>query len=106
MSMSGSVRFWLFSREFSLRCDPGQEERLHFLVSRLKERLEALSVTMPPAQRSLPAQMELLVMAAVTFADEFSGCERSAKSFAGCLSCRTFTDAFFGYLGGGLTGSP
>ena len=66
-----AIRFWLFGREFSLRCDPGQEERLHFLVNRLKERVEALSVTLPAAQRSVPAQMELLVMACITFADEF-----------------------------------
>lgn len=67
-----SVRFWMFGREFSLACDDGQEPRLHFLVARLKERVEAITAAAQgPTMRGTPAQMEILVMAAVTFADEF-----------------------------------
>jgi cell division protein ZapA len=68
-----AVRFWMFGREFSLACDDGQEPRLHFLVARLKERVEAIAAAAQGnnPHRTIPAQMEMLVMAAITFADEF-----------------------------------
>lgn len=66
-----AIRFWLLGREFSLTCDAGQEARLEWLVGRLKERVEALSDVAPAANRNTQAQMQLLVLAAVTFADEF-----------------------------------
>lgn len=66
-----AIRFWLLGREFSLTCDPGQEARLEWLVGRLKERVEALNEAAPAANRNTQAQMQILVLAAVTFADEF-----------------------------------
>ncbi len=66
-----ALRFWLLGREFSLSCDAGQEVRLEWLVARVKERVEALSDAAPATNRTTQAQMQLLLLAAITFADEF-----------------------------------
>jgi cell division protein ZapA (FtsZ GTPase activity inhibitor) len=66
-----TMKFWIFGREFGATCDDGQEARLQQLIARLKERIDALSAGTPATKRDVFAQMQTLVLAAITFADEF-----------------------------------
>lgn len=69
-----TVRVNIHNREYHLACDDGQEEQLIGLSQEVDDRVRALGRAMPQAGEAM-----LLLLSAITLADELSDTKRNVR---------------------------
>ncbi len=75
------VEFYMLGRRFELACDAGQEGRLSSLAQDLRRRIDDLYAA-NPAARTMQSEMQLLVMAAIGYADLWQDAETQRRQLS------------------------